>query len=98
VRAINKIAGIGPWQALPKYLYQLREGISLRLPLFADHSSAIQMQGHHMSVTRQSAAIQDISSDLKHLTDPGPFIHCALFLVVASVSSFIGAALLLTAI
>ena len=51
-----------------------------------------------MSVTRHSAAVQDISSDPKHLTDPGPFIHCALFLVVASVSSFTGAALLLTAI
>jgi hypothetical protein len=51
-----------------------------------------------MSVTRQSAAIQDISSDLKHLTDLGAFIHCALCLVVASVGSFFVAALLLNAI
>jgi hypothetical protein len=51
-----------------------------------------------MSVTRQSAAIQDISSDLKHLTNPGTFNYCALFLVVASVGLLFGAALLLTAI
>jgi hypothetical protein len=48
-----------------------------------------------MSVTRHSAAIQGIASDPTHLTSTGPSFQCALFLFVASVSSFIGAALLL---
>jgi hypothetical protein len=51
-----------------------------------------------MSVTRHSAAIQNTAADPTHLTSTGPSFQCALFLFVASVSSFIGAALLLTAI
>jgi hypothetical protein len=51
-----------------------------------------------MSATRRWAAVQGIDPGPKHLTNPGPSFYCALLLFVASVSSFIGAALLLAGI
>jgi hypothetical protein len=51
-----------------------------------------------MSVIRQSAAVQGIAADSTDLTSTGPAFQCALLLFVASVSSFIGAALLLAGI
>jgi hypothetical protein len=88
----------GPQQALSKHFYKFREGIDQLPAPFDEYSSEIQMQGHHMSVTRQSAAVQRIAPDPTYLTGAGPSFQCALLLCVASVSSFIGAALLLAAI
>ncbi|WP_201864154.1 hypothetical protein [Microvirga soli] len=89
---------IGPQQALSKHSYTFREGIDLRLPPFGDYSSAIRMKGYHVSGTRHSAAIRGIAPDPEHLINFGLFVHCALFLFVASDSLFIGAALLLAGI
>jgi hypothetical protein len=87
-----------PQPVQPKHSYKFREGID-QLPVpFDDRSSEIQMQGHHMSVTQQSAAVQRTTSGPTRLTDAGPSFQCALLLFVASVSSFIGAALLLAAV
>jgi len=51
-----------------------------------------------MNAIRRPEAVQGIASDLRHLTNTGPSLQCAVLLFVASLSSFIGAALLLASI
>jgi hypothetical protein len=51
-----------------------------------------------MDTTRHSEAVRGIASDPRHLTNTGPSFQCAALLFVASLSSFIGAALLLASI
>jgi hypothetical protein len=51
-----------------------------------------------MNPIPHSEAVQGIASDPRHLTNTGPSLQCAALLFVASVSSFIGAAILLASI
>jgi hypothetical protein len=51
-----------------------------------------------MNAIRRPEAVQGIASDPRHLTNPGPSLQCAALLFVASLGSFIGAALLLASI
>jgi hypothetical protein len=88
----------GPQPVLSTHSYILREGLNLRLPAFADHTPSTQMQERLMNAIRHPEAVQGIASDPRHLTNTGPSLQCAALLFVASLGSFIGAALLLASI
>ena len=51
-----------------------------------------------MKAIRHSKAAQGMASDPRHLANTGPSFQCAALLFVASLGSFIGAALLLASI
>ena len=51
-----------------------------------------------MNAIRRLEVLNGIASDPRHLANAGPPLQCAALLFVASLSSFIGAALLLSRI
>jgi hypothetical protein len=87
-----------PQPVLSTHSYKLREGIDRKLPAFADHTSSTLMQERIMNAIRRPEAIQGIASNPREITNTGPSLQCAALLFIASLSSFIGAALLLASI
>jgi hypothetical protein len=87
-----------PQPLLSTHSYKLREGIDLRLPAFADHTPSTQMQERLMDAIQRPGAVRGIASDPRDLINTGPSLQCAALLFVASLGSFIGAALLLASI
>ncbi len=87
-----------PQLALSTHFYKLREGIDRKLPAFAEHTPSTQMQESPMNAIRRPEAVQGIASDPRHLINTGPSLQRAALLFVASLGSFIGAALLLASI
>jgi hypothetical protein len=88
----------GPQPVLSTHFYKLREGIDRKLRAFADDKTSTQMQERLMNAIRRPEAVQGIASDPRVLTNTGPSLQCAALLFVASLGSFIGAALLLASI
>ncbi|MGF9764205.1 hypothetical protein AAII07_54800 [Microvirga sp. 0TCS3.31] len=81
-----------------KNISGFRDGIGHQPSAFDDHTSSLEKQDRSMHHLQASGPLQDTTLDLTSLTNTGPSLHRAAILFVASVSSFIGASLLLASI
>jgi hypothetical protein len=81
---------------IPKHFYTLCDGIVQQPPAFACHMTWLNKQDRPMSTPQASEKPQVAASNLAGGTSTGPSLQRASVLFVASVSSFIGASLLLT--
>jgi hypothetical protein len=84
---------------LTKYFYSLRAGIKQHLRTFNKHETSNQKRDRLMNDNQASESIQGTTLDpAGAATNAGPSLQRASILFVASVSSFIGASLLLASI
>jgi hypothetical protein len=84
--------------AIAKDISGFCEGVGNQPPSFGDHTSSVEKQDRSMKHSQALEPLQDIASDPTRPTDTGPSLQRATVLFAASVSSFIGASLLLARI